>query len=316
MDTTFAWMPGEGIDPAALTRLQAHFPRPRLPMGEAWFMGEKRRMFPELLGSLDAVEPEVLADALWEIASGTGSFGQREEWYAWHHHLLAHYVKRSHEASVYPLLELLITGVMAHYPRGITSPPYAGFRDDILKTLGHCLMEPRCWSGQDIALGEVLHRSNQNSNGVWCWWNASGDLSASLFLCLKYLPTAQVAPWFRSVLQIASPHWRGQVLVWLVGAHEQLRSPAQWPFTLEPTAYPAVSWEASYCLKPVEGLENPAASGHDNWLPEASCQIVIDEVRAYFTDDVFLAWLESFSRDDALQFELANIPSAFERLYR
>ncbi len=315
MDTPFAWTPGEGIDPAALARLQAQFPRPRLPMGEAWFMGEQRRMFPELLGSLDAVEPRVLEDALWEIASGTCSFGQRREWYAWYHHLLAHCVRRSHEGSLRPLLELLVSGFMAHYPGGITSPPYAGFHEDVLRTLGQCLMEPRCWSGQDIALGAVLHRSNQNPNGVWCWWNASGDLSGSLFLCLKYLPTAQVASWFRSVLQIASPHWRGQVLVWLVGAHEQLRSPARWPSMLDDAAYPAVTWEAAYCLKPEAGLENAAAPSQDNWLPEAGCRIVIDEVRAYFTDEVFLAWLESFSRDDDLQRELADIPSMFEGLY-
>jgi hypothetical protein len=38
--------------------VQAHFVRPKEPMGEAWFMGEERRFFPELLGDLDSMQIE------------------------------------------------------------------------------------------------------------------------------------------------------------------------------------------------------------------------------------------------------------------
>ena len=45
----YLWRPRRGIDTVALARLCASFPRPHELMGEAWFMGDKRRMYDELL---------------------------------------------------------------------------------------------------------------------------------------------------------------------------------------------------------------------------------------------------------------------------
>ena len=33
-----------------------------------------------------------------------------------------------------------------------------------------------------------------------------------------------VSRWFKSVLEIKSPHWRAQLIVWIVGAHKILTS--------------------------------------------------------------------------------------------
>jgi hypothetical protein len=49
-------------------------------MGEAWFMGEERRVFDWLLGNLDEFALEELRDPLEEIASGNSSFGSYDEW--------------------------------------------------------------------------------------------------------------------------------------------------------------------------------------------------------------------------------------------
>lgn len=49
----FVWQPGQGIDPAALARLRAKLKRPARPMGEAWFMGNDRHYFNELLDDID-----------------------------------------------------------------------------------------------------------------------------------------------------------------------------------------------------------------------------------------------------------------------
>ncbi len=49
-------------------------------------------------------------------------------------------------------------------------------------------MDRNCWEDNDIELGKLLHRSNNNPNQVWMWWDASGDFSSSMFFCLKYLP--------------------------------------------------------------------------------------------------------------------------------
>src|SRR5262245_14259846 len=75
----FVWQPGVGRDPDALARLRTQFRRPPEPMGEAWFMGERRRMFHELGGDLGQISAGDLQKPLQEIASGTSSFGPMAE---------------------------------------------------------------------------------------------------------------------------------------------------------------------------------------------------------------------------------------------
>lgn len=178
-------------------------------MGEAWFMGDERKMFPELCGDLKAISTQNLQEPLEEIASGTSSFGPMREWSTWYHYLLGALLPRSHELHVTYFLESLVTAFMAIYPNGVYRGPYKGFHEDALRTLGRSIMDSECWNGSDIAIGKVLRRSNDNPNQVWVWWDASGDFTASMFFCLKYLPEAEVEPWLRSVLDIPSPHWRG-----------------------------------------------------------------------------------------------------------
>jgi hypothetical protein len=311
----FIWQPGKGLDSEALVRLRGSFRRPSEPMGEAWFMGE-RRFFPELSGDLALLSVSDLQTPLEEIASGTGSFGPMPEWNAWYHYLLAQLLPRNHEAFVTPLLEILITGFMALYPNGVGSSAYRGFRDDALLTLGSCLMDEQCWQGNEVNIGTFLHRSDNNPNHVWCWWDASGDFSASMFFCLKYLHDSRVTEWLQSVLAISSPHWRAQVIVWLVGAHDLLTGQARWPSDFHANARPSIAWDWSHCLRPdlatadVSGL--PAM---DSLLSEGARAQVLQIVHAYFSEDVYLEWITSISRVPYLEVELAEIPSTFEALY-
>lgn len=315
-EETFVWQPGVGIDPAALARLLLHFKRPTQPMGEAWFMGEERHLFHELMQDVSRLSAEQLQQPLQEIASGTSCFGPRAEWHAWYHHLLGQLLPRCHERFVSSLLEFLATGFFALYPNGIHRSPYPQFRSDVLNTLGRCLMVAECWDGDDIVIGSMLHRSNDNPNRVWCWWDASGDFSASMYLCLKYLPPSQVERWFASVLAIPSPHWRAQLIVWLVGSHELLTGELRWPSEWDENAYPSVSWTWSHCLRPdLATSDDSGAPAVECFLPETSREIVLAAVQRHFTDEVYLSWLESIARVPSVEAELAEIPSTFERMY-
>lgn len=312
----FFWVPGEGVDPLALARLRAHFQKPAEPMGEAWFMGDQRRMFTELLGSLDKMTTSELQTPLEEIASGTSSFGPMEEWNAWYHYLLGALLPRSHEEFVSYLLELFVTGFMAIYPNGIYREPYKGFQEDALRTLGRCMMDGLCWNGSDIAIGKVLRRSNDNPNRVWMWWDASGDFSASMFFCLKYLPASSIEPWLHSVLDIPSPHWRAQLIVWLVGAHGMLNNDMQWPSEWSLEARPYIGWEWSHCLKPeMTATDDSGASPLPAFLPEAARTAALKVARSYFSEPRFREWLGAIAKVPYLEEELAEIPSTFETLY-
>jgi hypothetical protein len=52
-----------------------------------------------------------------------------------------------------------------------------------------------------------------------------------------------VAEWFRSVLVIADPHWRIQVLTWLVGAHPLLAGEIDRPSQLPDSGPVGVRWD-------------------------------------------------------------------------
>jgi len=286
-------------------------------MGEAWFMGSERRMFRELLGNVEKLTPEELQKPLEEIASGTSAFGPSEEWTSWYHFLLGALLTRSHEHFVDYLLEYLITGFMAIYPNGVQAAPYHGrFREDTLLTLGRAIMDRQCWDGADIAIGSLLHRSNNNPNRVWGWWNTSGDFSSSMFFCLKYLPEPLIAGWFKSALTIRSPHWRAQLVAWLVGAHPILHGEVGWPSELKEGARPSVSWAWSYCLRPeLATTDRNGEVPMDSFLSEHSRRVALQVAREHLTEDVLSDWLSSISAVPYLESELGEIPRTFERLY-
>jgi hypothetical protein len=311
----FFWQPGLGIDAAALARLKRHFPRPAKPMGEAWFMGDERQMYPELAGDLSSLTARNLQRPLSEITGGLSNFGAYPEWCSWYHFLLGQLVERSHEEHVSSLLESLVSGFMAMYPGSAADQPYAGFFDDALLTLGRCLMAPACWTGQEIVVGSFLHRSNDNPAGVWRWWDASGDFSASMFFCLKYLPPSCIDGWLRSALAISSPHWRAQMLVWLVGAHDAMQGHIASPSALSFDARPKVVWEDCWCLIPVGTGAQPGREAAPGFLPQQNCHLALQVIGDWFNDDVFLDWLASIGSVDYLATELADIPSRFEHLY-
>ena len=304
----FYWQPGKGIDQTAMERLRRHFRKPKSPMGEAWFMSGDRRIFHDLAGDLSRLSARQIQAPLQEIANGISAFGPLPEWQTWYHYLLGQMLPRAHEAFASPLLELLMTGFFAMYPDESRPSPYRGFRDDVLLTLGQCLMEPQCWNGQEIVVGSFLHRSNANPANVWFWQDASGDFSASMFFCLKYLPSDRIAGWLHSVLAISSPHWRAQVLVWLVGAHDLLAGKVHWPSEFLLKARPSVAWEWSDCLR------SELAGGAD-FVPQAHRKIALALIQQHFNDDVFLEWLETISSITYLADELAEIPSRFEEIY-
>ena len=127
-------------------------------MGEAWFMSAKRRMYPLLLGALDAVDDGEIASALEQTATGPGSFGQYEEWTVGFHYLLPRLVARDRSLESLGGLEVLFTGFMAQHPSEDGAWPYPQFRTDALATLGRLTMAPRFWPGDPPEQGENPER--------------------------------------------------------------------------------------------------------------------------------------------------------------
>lgn len=310
----FLWSPGAGYDEEALARMQRAFPRPKTPMGEAWFMGDNRRLFVELMGNLNCVAAKELFSPLYEIASGAHSFGPRAEWSSWFHYLLGRLVPRSHEGVTHYLLEPLITAFFSQYPSGIKPEPYRGFRADVLSTLGRCMMDASCWSGGQIVLGEILHRGGW-PNGIWRWFDASGDFSASMFFCLKYLSAAEIRDWMLSVLRIPSPYWRAQVMVWFVGAHDMLTGAIKQPSLFEIADRPRLAWEASHLLTGRFATDDGDWIEIGGFLPDSNRLEALAALASYMSPDMFLDWMCSIAEFEELECELAELPERFYALY-
>jgi hypothetical protein len=146
----YRWIPGRGPSLEAIERMRAHFPKPKEPAGEGWFIGKKRRMYTELIDApLAEVDPKFLSmEVLFEIASGTMAFGHRDEWEDWFRFLLPGLIPRATEttfgAEVRWLLQSVITAFFSVFWHGINDE-YPGFRRDVLDTLPLPLMGEELW---------------------------------------------------------------------------------------------------------------------------------------------------------------------------
>ena len=298
----FRWVPGQAADPRPLARLRDAFPPPNSPMGEAWFMGERRKMFTQLQGDLNLVAALDLREALVEIASGTSSFGQMsDEWPDWFHHLLGWIVPRAHDGPFYSLLETLVTAFISQYPDGMTDARYPGFSSDALATLGCSLMDAECWTDGRMVAGGSLHHSRP-----WGWFDVAGAFSASMIFCLKYLPAAAIGPWMESVLAIECPRWRAKVIAWLVGAHDVLNGHLRQPSDFG-AASPPIEWDWSHCLSGnyTGDLSGRVAIGH--LLPIQNRVAALEAVSRALSADVLLDWLSRLEEADGLEGDLDDL---------
>jgi hypothetical protein len=86
-------------------------------MGEAWFMGERRRMFDALMAEDSAAWPtDEVGQALGECCSGPVSFGHMSEWSEWFPYLL--HTAIDHVGPWHPMSVFggLVTSMMVHCP--------------------------------------------------------------------------------------------------------------------------------------------------------------------------------------------------------
>jgi hypothetical protein len=205
----YRWRPGNGPDAGVLDRLARTFTRPPKPMGEAWFMGDERRMFTELMTMDVADAPTILlGQVLQEMSTGPSCFGPHEEWRAWYPYLLPRVVPLALSRPATWLIDDLLTATISQFPDGLPDRGPLAARD-IVDTLGQALMEASRW--RDAAM---VGRDGDD----WEWGRASGELSPFMLLVLKYLPEAQIANWTASLFDVADPRWRALLLAWLARA--------------------------------------------------------------------------------------------------
>jgi hypothetical protein len=275
-------------------------------MGEAWFMGSARTMYPQLCGDLAALPDHDILQPLEEITSGSSSFGPRAEWTDWYHYLLPRVMMRQWAPTYFHPAERLISAFMNQHSDLDGDVPYPEFRIDALDSLGRAIMAPHYWRAGPI--DTVNGRDPGPGPGGPAGWTRTGNLvSASLFFCAKYLRPTEVGAWFRAVVTIPDRYWRVRIIAWLTGAHPILTGAIAQPAAFPEASAFDVAWDWSHAIK-------GGAAGHP-FLPPANREAIVRVARGMAVE----TFLEDFWSDpmtSAFAAELAGLPEHFLRLYR
>ena len=136
-------------------------------MGEAWFLAPERKMYPELLGSLDTLSDDCILDALRETM-GPSCFGPHDEWTEWFHYLFPRLLQREWGLTVYNPLELIISAFIAQHPDSGADTVYSEFTSDALRTLGRYIMSSHCWPDGVLHATRCLNKF-ERVDGTFGW---------------------------------------------------------------------------------------------------------------------------------------------------
>jgi hypothetical protein len=173
--------------------MRQHFPKPERLMPVAWFMGGKIDFHTEIAESRrDEIEPSAILEALNDIAGGIYCFPDTEyvaDWVAWFKYLLPESIQRLEDNKT-------MVALMNVYPESIIEE-YSGFRDDVVSTLGICLL-PEHLSRDD-------KESDDPPNAVLNdFWNMSWDYwtDAEIWLVSSVLFCLEPVMHFRGMLEI------------------------------------------------------------------------------------------------------------------
>ncbi len=309
----FQWIPGQGPNTDSLVRLEKTFSRPSEPMGGAWVMSGERRSF-KRFSQLEVADVEAaeISEILTEITGAISSFGRQKEWVAWFHYLLPRATRRAFDPTRGSsfLIESVVSSVVANYP-GRIEETYRGFRGDLIHTVGRAIMASDLWSDGRIRLAEVLCKEPESPGQPWGWYAPSRDLSASMCFCLKYLDTEALGPWVESWMAIDDPHWRTQILAWLITFYRWLDSGIEQPKELD-RLDPSPSWEGSELLG---GCYSESGCEPIPFLSDQTVKVFLDLIQQRFDEDLVLLWADTFDDTASLELEAYQLPDQFLTLH-
>jgi hypothetical protein len=280
----FRWIPGRRIDMYAVERMKQHFPVPSEPPRMAWFMDPRNQgYFPGLIEAItDKLDTGYIEEFLSDTGGGIRSFGRYEEWVVWFQCLLPYLFTHILEEGMLPLT---INYFLNIYPGDILEE-YPGFRDDVILTLPHAIMQSEAWDGQDLS---KKFRWYDEWEGYW-----TCPLYATMFFCLKYLKPAEIPSWVASIVAITGDFWREQINKWLLGAERFFRYIDHPEELLKSDSlqkdYHATSGSIAVLLAAAGidwGYSDLVFTGHRtskniwDYLPEANVKIFWSEVKKY-----------------------------------
>ncbi len=284
----YIWIPGQGPTEDALARLLALVPeRPDEAPGEAWFIGEKRKFYDSFISMpVEVIPGPDLEHFFADITGGIANFAEMDAqvriWTTWIKYLTPRLIDRACREYTHPvLLESLFTAFFRIFTT-CGADQTDELRRDILDTLGRLIMRPDLFDENGESL--CAHFWDWKVAPGTIWPRCNGPISASLFLCLTYLPLSEIETWAGSVLAIESIYFRANLLAWLAGAFE--------PLTKSPNPFLAISkssinltWTESFLLE-----------SHSPVIPTENIALFFRTTREILTFEKLLDWVQDMEK--------------------
>lgn len=243
-------------------------------MGEAWFIGEKRRIYTELeRPDIEELTHAEMDRIFWDITSGPSCFGMEDNWDDWFYYLLGYLLEKD-SCNCGVNIEYLVSAALV-VEEYFTARPYKEYRTDLRDSLGRAILSQRLWDEQDDPI-ESIHRVGNWRNGPEC----SGPISASMFLCLELLDEDQIEGWVHSILKISGTHWRANLLCWFLSAHQILFEPKLFG-NVDYRSFPDIQWKNDYLVE--------SARFH---VRKWSLQMFFERLREQLDLQRFMIWME------------------------
>ncbi len=284
--TEFLWTPGDGPSSDALKRLARICPKPSKIIGEAWFLGDKRRIFTELERlDVENIPHDIMAKIFWEMTGGVSSFGREDIWNEWFYYLLG-YLLEKENCACGANVEYLVSAALV-MNTVFPDVPYPQYKNDLRDTLGRAIMSKLYWSETGDLTDDV--------NGVSSWSNGPsccGPVSASLFLCLEFLEENQIDDWIYSILRINGIYWRTNLLCWMLSAHNLLFIPDSF-CNVDSRLFPSIQWEHDYLV----------TSAHVRFNRQ-KFELFFEKLREQLDLARFMLWMEPLFDEPSLAGEL------------
>jgi hypothetical protein len=201
----FQWKPKSEIDLGAIQRMRDNFPKPSQLPPKAWY-GEGVHYYAEIKPLTDS--DELLKQYLSLTLSGLAGIGRLKIWVDWFHYLLPDLILRAAHQETSELYNNLLVYFAWVYSHELYEE-YLGFRKDIFTTLLTTIMQKRFWPIEKTDFMapywfEPIEALRPETDG--------GALHTSMYLCLIYLPTQDIAEWVESIAVIESKKWQEIIL--------------------------------------------------------------------------------------------------------
>ncbi len=245
-------------------------------------MSLERRIFTELIEqNVEQLDGYFIDKILFEITSGTSSFGPHEEWNEWWHYLFPRLISLIKEPDSYTVQNLINTSLRLDACYCLDE--YRGFRQDLLDSVGKLIMKPECWSIQ-TANPDLLEIGSWDG-GPQC----DAAISVSIFFCLILLTKEEIEPWADSILAIKGRYWRVNIFAWLAASQtNDFFNPRR--FSKPKLApYPPTDWSDSHLL-----------ANSNLKIDKEKINKLLQVVRKKLDLKTYLEWVDDIYQDEEL----------------